>query len=47
MVEQWACDIIGKMHQYKVTALQLSAQIGYHPKYVSAILNGHKCPKNA
>lgn len=47
MPEQWTADIIGKMHLNHITAKQLSAQLGYNPKYVSAVLNGHRCPKKA
>jgi hypothetical protein len=35
------------MHTYGITAKQLAAQLGYHPKYVSTVMNGHKEPKGA
>lgn len=47
MPEQWTADIIGKMHLNHITEKELSAQLGYHPKYVSKILNGHCKPKKA
>lgn len=47
MPEQWTADIIGEMHLKRITAKELSAQLGYNSKYVSTVLNGHRSPKNA
>lgn len=47
MPEQWTADIIGEMHLNHITAKQLSEQLGYNPKYVSTVLNGHRNPKKA
>lgn len=47
MPAQWTGEIIGELHVNGITAKQLSAQLGYNPKYVSAILNGKKNPKGA
>lgn len=47
MPAQWTAELIGKMHLYGITAKELSSQLGYHPKYVSAVINGHKEPKGA
>jgi len=47
MPEQWTAEIIGKMHLNCITAKELSAQLGYNPKYVSAVMNGHREPKGA
>ena len=47
MPAQWTAEIIGEMHLKKVTAIQLAKEVGWHPKYLSAVLNGHKAPKNA
>lgn len=47
MPAQWTADVIGKMHIHNITAKQLSAQLGYHPKYVSAVFNGKREPKGA
>ena len=47
MPAQWTAEIIGKMHLNSITAKQLSAEIGWHPKYLSQVLNGHKVPVNA
>jgi transcriptional regulator with XRE-family HTH domain len=47
MPAQWTGEIIGDLHLHHLTAKQLSEQLGYNPKYVSAVLNGHRNPKNA
>ncbi len=47
MLAQWTANIIGEMHLNNITAKQLAAAIGWHPKYLSQVLNGHKCPKGA
>jgi AraC-like DNA-binding protein len=47
MPEQWTAEIIGEMHLNHITAKELSAQLGYNPKYVSTVLNGHRKPKKA
>lgn len=47
MPAQWTGEIIGKLHLYHLTAKQLAEQLGYNPKYVSAVLNGHRQPKHA
>ena len=47
MPAQWTADIVGKMHMAGVTAKELAAHLHYNPKYVSAVLNGKREPKNA
>lgn len=47
MPAQWTAEIIGKMHLNGITAVQLAAKVGWHPKYLSAVLNGRKNPKGA
>ena len=47
MPAQWTADLIGKMHLEKITSKQLAAEVGWNPKYLSAILNGHAEPKMA
>lgn len=47
MPAQWTANIIGEMHLNKITAKQLAAEAGWHEKYLSAVLNGHREPKNA
>lgn len=47
MPAQWTADLIGKMHLNRITAKQLAAEAGWHEKYLSAVLNGHREPKGA
>lgn len=47
MPAQWTGEIIGKMHLHKVTGIELADALKWHPKYLSAVLNGRKTPKDA
>lgn len=47
MLAQWMADLFGKMRSNKVKDAELAAEVGWHPKYLSAVLNGHKTPRDA
>jgi len=47
MPAQWTAEILGEMHLAGVTAKQLAAEAGWHEKYLSAVMNGHRDPKGA
>ena len=47
MPAQWTGDLIGKMHLSNITRKELAEHLNLHPKYVLAILNGDKSPKDA
>lgn len=47
MPAQWTAEAVGQMHLKKVTSIQLAKAIGWHPKYLSAVMNGHRSPVNA
>ena len=47
MPAKWTADLLGRMHLAGVTAKQLAAEVGWNPKYLSVVLNGHKEPKGA
>ena len=47
MPAKWTADLIGDMHLAGVTATQLAAEVGWHEKYLSAVMNGHREPKGA
>lgn len=47
MPEKWTGDLVRDMHLAGVTAKQLAAEAGWHEKYLSAVMNGHRQPKNA
>ena len=47
MPAKWTAELIGEMHLAGVTAQRLAAEAGWHPKYLSAVMNGHREPKGA
>lgn len=47
MPAEWTAELIGGMHLQRVTAKQLAAEVGWHPKYLSAVLNGRRNPNDA
>lgn len=47
MPAQWTADVIGEMHLKGITGKQLAEAIGWHPKYLSRVLNGHVEPEGA
>lgn len=47
MLAQWIAEIVGEMHIAGITSKQLAAEVGWHEKYLSAVINGHRSPKNA
>ena len=44
MLAQWIGEIVGQMHNSKITNSQLADHMGVSREYVSMILNGHRCP---
>lgn len=47
MPAQWTGELLGEMHVKGVTCKELAERLGYNPKYVSAVFNGHREPKGA
>ena len=47
MPAQWTADIIGEMHLHGITGKELAKEVGWNPKYLSMVLNGHREPKDA
>jgi lambda repressor-like predicted transcriptional regulator len=47
MPAQWTAEILGEMHLAGITAKQLAEEAGWHEKYLSAVMNGHRDPKGA
>ena len=40
--EDWTADVIGRMHKFRITNVQLAGECGYTPAYLSTVLNGRK-----
>ena len=47
MPEKWTGEIVGELHCSRISKEQLAAEVGWHPKYLSQVLCGHKTPKGA
>lgn len=47
MPAQWTGDVVGKMHNNRITMAQLGEKLGVGKAYVCAILNGRRSPKDA
>lgn len=47
MPAKWTGKIIGEMHVSGVTMKELAAEVGWHEKYLSSVMNGHRNPKGA
>lgn len=45
--EDWTADVIGRMHKYRITNLQLAETCGFTAAYLSTVLNGRKQFKSA
>ncbi len=47
MPEKWTDELIGRMHNNKVTYEQLAKRLGVTKAYVSMVLNGARNPPEA
>lgn len=47
MPKEWTGDLVGLMHDAKVTGIQLADHMGITDRYVSMILNGKRNPPSA
>ena len=47
MPAQWTGDVVGKMHNNKITMAELGEKLGVGKAYVCAKLNGRRSPKGA
>jgi Helix-turn-helix. len=47
MLAKWTGKVIGEMHVAGITMKDLAAEIGWHEKYLSAVMNGRRNPKGA
>ena len=47
MPEKWTGDLVGRMHNAKITQQDIANELGTTKAYISMILNGSKTPNNA
>lgn len=47
MPAEWTGDLVGRMHNARVTANDLSEELGVSKGYISMVLNGARVPKDA
>lgn len=47
MPKKWTGDLVGLMHDEKISFSELAEEIGVTNRYVSMILNGHREPAGA
>lgn len=47
MIAQWTGDVIGEMHVAGVSMKRLADELGWNVKYLSAVLNCRREPKDA
>jgi transcriptional regulator with XRE-family HTH domain len=45
VIEKWTGDLVGKMHNARVTYQEMADEMGVKKSYISMILNGSRKPK--
>lgn len=47
LTKKWTGNLVGLMHDHKITAKQLASHLGITDRYVSMVLNEKRNPKDA
>lgn len=47
MPAQWTGEVVGKIHNNRLTAKELAEELGWNDKCLSQVLNSENPPKNA
>ena len=47
MPKKWTGDLVGLMHNYRISIQMLADELGVTNRYVSMVLNGHREPTGA
>jgi hypothetical protein len=47
MPAQWTGRIVGELHNNRITLKELAAEVGWHDKYLSQVINSENPPKGA
>ena len=45
--KEWTGNLVGLMHNKRITNIQLAEKLGVTDRYVSMVLNGHREPDGA
>jgi nitroimidazol reductase NimA-like FMN-containing flavoprotein (pyridoxamine 5'-phosphate oxidase superfamily) len=40
--EDWTANVVGRMHKFRITNVQLAEECNYSAAYLSTVLNGKK-----
>ena len=47
MPAQWTGDVVGQMHNKKISMKDLAMELGWHDKYLSRVINSENPPSKA
>lgn len=47
MPEKWTGEVVGLMHNARITYTELAKELGVTKSYVGMVLNGHRAPEGA
>lgn len=47
MPKEWTGELVGLMHNHKISCKELADELGVTNRYVSMVLNGHREPASA
>lgn len=47
MNKKWTGNLVGLMHDHKISKTQLAEELGVSREYVSMVLNEHRMPADA
>lgn len=47
MPKKWTGDLVGLMHNHRISKTDLADELGVTREYVSMVLNGHREPAGA
>ena len=47
MTKKWTGNLVGLMHDHKISKTELAAELGVSREYVSMVLNEHRKPTGA
>jgi len=47
MPEKWTGEVVGTMHNARITNTELAEELGVTKAYIGMVLNGHRAPDGA